>query len=464
MLFVPCPRKTRALLKSSPFNPRIQGPAMGRPLFLGPSMNLAHHSPARWRSLAYPWFIWALAAAFFFYKYVLQVFPSIMSADLMRAFDISGAGLGNLAACYFYAYLIMQIPVGILLDRYSTRWITSAAVFISAMSCLCFASAHSLLPASLARALMGFGTAFAAVSCFKLSTLWFPPKRFALMAGLSMTVAMLGAVGGEAPLAYLVKLQGWRETIYDCALPGFALAALIFMSLRDKKGNYSTQPDDVSSQREPLLHQLKKIMKSKQTWLLSLYSGLAFAPVSVFGGLWGVSFLHQAYDLDVTTAASTISLIFVGFAIGCPLSGWFSDYIGRRKIIMGAGTVMALFTIVAVLYLPQASAMLLSTLLFCFGLGASCFFLCFSMIREINTLAFAATVLGFMNTFDSLCEAVIEPFVGKLLDLGWDGKMDAGARLFSVHNYHAALAVLPLLFILGLVLMPLIKETHCRQV
>lgn len=86
------------------------------------------------------------------------------------------------------------------------------------------------------------------------------------------------------------------------------------------------------------------------------------------------------------------------------------------------------------------------------------------MVREIHPLIFAATVLGFMNMFDSICEAVSEPFVGKLLDLGWEGKLENGARLFSVHDYHIALSVLPIYFILALFIICYIKETYCEQV
>ncbi len=418
-------------------------------------MSPSHSSSAR--SL-YPWLVWGVAAAFFFYKYVLQVFPSVINADLMRAFNISGAGLGNLAAYYFYAYLLMQIPVGILLDRYSPKYITLCAVLICALSCLGFAYSNTLFNASFNRFLMGFGSAFAAVSCFKLISVWFPPKRFAMLAGLSMTAAMLGAVGGEAPLAYLVSLHGWRETIAYCAIPGFILALIFAFIVKDKKA-----VNNSSINSSPLSQQFKKIFKNKQTWLLSLYSGVTFAPVSVFGGLWGVSFLHQAYGLSSTMAASTLSLIFIGFAIGCPLSGWFSDYLGRRRIIMAWGTIVALISISLILYLPQASASLLSVLLFLFGLGASCFFLCFSMIREINPLYLAATVLGFMNTFDALCEALIEPLIGRFLDLSWNGQMDSGARLFNLNDYHNALSILPILFMLGLLLLPFIKETFCQQ-
>lgn len=410
----------------------------------------------------YPWIVWGLGAAFFFYKYLIQVSPSVMSADLMRAFSVTGAGLGNLAAFFFYTYLIMQLPVGILLDKYSPRLVTSLAILICALSTFLFAHASSLWVAELSRGLMGIGAAFAAVSVLKLTTIWFPPQRFALVAGLSMTAAMLGAIGGETPLAYMVTTSGWRHALEYSAWLGFILLVLFFLLVRDMPKNTQqakSNPVDTTS----FFTRLQSILKDKQTWLLSLYSGLAFAPVSVFGGLWGVPFIQQAYHLPATTAASAVSSIFIGFAIGCPLTGWFSDFIGRRLVIMASGTVVALFTISMVLYLPSASPAILDILLFCFGLGASCFFLCFSMIREIHLLIFAATVLGFMNTFDSLCEALSEPFIGKLLDLGWKGTLSNGARVFSVHDYHLALVVVPIYLTLALLLVPFIKETYCQQ-
>lgn len=410
----------------------------------------------------YPWLVWFLGAAFFFYKYVLQVSPSVMTDDLMRTFAISGAGLGNLAACFAYTYLIMQIPVGVLLDRWSPRIITTLAIFICALGTLLFANSHTLLSAGISRALIGVGAAFAAVSCFKLAALWFPPKRFALVAGLSMTAAMLGAVGGEAPLSFLVTHFGWRHAMSYVAFPGFLLMFLVFIIVRDKP-SHATSQEATTINFAMVLKQLKTIFKSQQTWLLSIYSGLAFAPVSVFGGLWGVSFIKQAHHLSATDAASAVAFIFIGFAIGCPITGWFSDWVQRRKIIMTVGSLIALIMMILVLYLPHLSLPMMQLLMFCFGLGASCFFLCFSMVREINPLIFAATVLGFMNTFDAICEAITEPFIGKLLDLGWDGKLDQGARIFSLRDYHLALLALPIYLAIALFTLFFIRETYCQQ-
>ncbi len=411
----------------------------------------------------YPWIIWLLGAAFFFYKYVLQVSPSVMSTELMQAFSITGAGLGNLAACFFYAYLIMQIPVGLLLDKYGPRLMMVLAILVCSLGTFLFAHAQSALTAGICRAMIGFGAAFAAVSCFKLVTIWFSPQRFALVAGLSMTAAMLGAVGGEAPLSYLVNAFGWRHAMTDVAMPGFLLMLLTLLLVRDKKTTVlPAETTRVTFQQ--LWRQIKIILRHRQTWLLSFYSGLAFAPVSVFGGLWGVSFLKQAYGLAPNSAASTISLIFIGFAIGCPITGWLSDYIRQRKSIMLVGTIIAFSSITSAIYLPATlNKSLLDLLMLSFGLGASCFFLCFSMVREIHPLIFAATVLGFMNMFDSICEALAEPLIGKLLDSGWHGAMQQGARLFSAHDYHIALAILPVFFLLALVLLNFTQETYCKQ-
>ena len=94
--------------------------------------------------LIYPWIAITVSALFLFYKYILQVSPSIMTNDLMRAFHVDGAGLGNLAATFFYSYLITQLFVGILLDRYSPRYLSAVAVAVAAFGAYLFSKADTL--------------------------------------------------------------------------------------------------------------------------------------------------------------------------------------------------------------------------------------------------------------------------------------------------------------------------------
>lgn len=417
-------------------------------------------SKHQWLAKVYPWIIWTIAASFFFYKYLIQVSPSVMTGDLMSAFNVHGAGLGNLSAFYFYAYLVMQIPVGIMLDRFSPRLLTTLAIFVCSISTFIFSQTDTFWLACLSRAFMGAGAAFAAVSCFKLAAVWFSPKRFALVSGMFMTAAMLGAVGGQMPLSLLVQHVGWRSALEIVSAMGIFLGILYFLVLRDKpsKTVHSIQNN------EKISRLLQRIVMNKQAWALSLYSGLAFAPVSVFGGLWGVPFLEKAYNLSRTDAALAISCIFVGFAAGAPFWGWFSDYIRKRKPVLFIGTFSALICLLIVLYSPNQVLMTLITLLFFFGFGASGFFTSFAMIRELFPLVLVATVLGIMNTFNSVFEALFEPLVGAILDWTWEGETLKGMHQFSIHGYHISLLILPASLILSLLTLTLIKETHCRVI
>lgn len=408
--------------------------------------------------MIYPWLVWTIAASFFFYKYLIQVSPSIMTSELMQTFRVNGAGLGNLSAFYFYAYLLMQIPVGILLDKYSPRLLTTSAIFICSISTLLFSQTDTLWLASVARAFMGAAAAFAAISCLKLASLWFPAKRFALVSGMFMTAAMLGAVGGQMPLSLLVQQAGWRMALVLIAALGFILGIVYWLIVRDKP----IQVIPGSTPANQLRYSFARIMWNKQTWFLSLYSGLAFAPVSVFGGLWGIPFLETAYQLSRTDAALAVSSIFIGFAAGAPFWGWLSDFIGQRKPLLFFGTTLALVCLSLVIYNTQFALAFLIFLLFSFGFGASGFFTSFAMIREVFPLALAATVLGIMNTFDSLCEALYEPLVGAFLDWTWDGKIVNGVHQFSTEGYRFSLSLLPLSLVLSLAILFFIEETFCR--
>jgi MFS family permease len=418
------------------------------------TLQIKHH----WLIKAYPWIIWTIAASFFFYKYLIQVSPSVMTGDLMSAFQVNAAGLGNLSAFYFYSYLVMQIPVGIMLDRYSPRALTTIAIFVCSISTFIFSQTNSLVLACMSRALMGAGAAFAAVSCFKIAALWFKPKRFALVSGMFMTAAMLGAVGGQMPLSLLVQHVGWRNALKVVSILGVLLGIIYYLILRDKPSKSVARPEN----KEKVSQLLKRIITNRQAWALSLYSGLAFAPVSVFGGLWGVPFLEKAYQLSRTDAALAVSFIFIGFAAGAPFWGWLSDYILRRKPILFIGTFLALICLLIVLYSPHQYVASLSILLFFFGFCASGFFTSFAMIRELFPLILVATVLGIMNTFNSVFEALFEPVVGVLLDWSWDGAVVNGMHQFSLHGYYNALLLLPVSLALSLVTLALIDETYCR--
>jgi len=420
------------------------------------------YSKSFWSSI-YPWLIWGISSSFLFYKYLLEVSPSVMVEELMREFSLSGAAMGNLAAYYFYAYLVMQLPTGILLDRFSPRRLITGAIMVCAGGAWLFSKANTLGMAEIGRLLIGIGGAFSAVGTMKLITLWFPPQRFAWVSGLMMTVGMLGAVGGETPLAYSVSLLGWRTTMALGAVVGALLALLLWFLVRDHREQEIIEHEEIPEIKSGFLFYLTELMKKPSSWLISLYSGLAFAPISSFGGLWGVPFLMEEYHLTRPSAAGLTSLIFIGFAMGSPLAGWWSDKIRRRKPVMVVGTVLGMAMLLLVLYSPTKSTLLLGILLWGFGYFTSFFFVSFAYMREINNPRSSGMSIGFINMFNAACGALSEPLIGKLLDMRWDHHMLHGVRWFSIENYQHALTALPIGMLLALILLLFIKETFCQS-
>ena len=143
--------------------------------------------------------------------------------------------------------------------------------------------------------------------------------------------------------------------------------------------------------------------------------------------------------------------------------GWLSNVIGKRKPLMLLGTLLAMVGLMTVIYGSNLHMRIISVCLFLFGFGASGFFISLSMIKEGFPLILTATVLGFMNTFDSICEALTEPLIGILLDFGWNGHLENGIHQFSVHGYQLALLLLPVYLIIALILLIFIKETYCQN-
>jgi len=408
------------------------------------------------------WLIWLLSALFMCYKFAIEVSPSVMTSHLMGEFNLTGAQMGNLAACYFYAYLLFQIPAGLLVDRWGPRRVTTVAIVLCALGAFLFSQATTFSMAAAGRFLTGTGAAFAAINCLKLVANWFPARQFALMAGLMMTVGMLGAVAGQGPLSSFIAFLGWREAMSVLALVGIVLSLLFVLIVRDQAPNHRREVN-LMPEKQGVLKNLKSLFRNKQAWFLSFYSGFAFAPVSAFGGLWGVPFLTEAFGYSPKAAAQGSSLIFLGFAFGAPLFGWLSDKMGKRKPVMLWGTLVAALSLTSVLYLPQLDPYLVFSLLFLFGFSISSFLLCFTMIKEINYAALAATSVGFMNAFDALFGAFSDPLTGKVLDLWWTGAVVDGARVFSLAAYHYALFILVIYFVLALVFLRFVRETHCKQ-
>lgn len=419
-------------------------------------------------SFFYPWLIWSLGAAFFLSEYFARIAPEIMVPELMATFKVNALSLGSLSGIFYTAYLGMQMPAGIIIDRYGTHFLLTAAATLCAIGCFLFASANFFNVAQIGRFLMGFGASFAFVGTLKLAAIWFPSTRFGLLSGLTQALGMIGAATAAGPLAFVEHLVGWRNTTWLIGTVLLLIALLIYVVVQEPKrntvsNNYLRDRNPGRLEKKtPFLESFKIIFKNPQNWFNALYIGLVYAPTAGFAELWGTSYLVRVYNLDRTIAASAISCIFLGLAFGCPVMGWLSDKIKLRRPILFGAALSSLVFISCALYIPNLPIQLLFTFLFLYGIANSGFATSYAVAGEINTRSVAGISLGFANMASVLIGACFQPIIGWFLDLQWDGKFLNNAPLYSINAFRHAMMSLPICLIIGFLMVFFIKETHCR--
>jgi len=410
-----------------------------------------------------PWMVWGLGCLFYFYECLLQVSPSVMSTELMHDFSVTSHTLGILSGIYFYSYAAMQLPGGVMMDYFGPQRLLTLATLICSVSTMAFGLTDSFYTACLARLMIGFGSAFAAVGTMKLAANWFPANKFALLTGLMVTIGMLGAIGGEAPLALLIDNYGWRHSMVFMGVAGIFLAMLILIVAKDAPEKHVEHAIS-SDLEEPLTSSLMTLIKNRQLWITAIYGGLMYLSTPVFCGLWGVPFLMFKMHLAKATAANYISLVFVGWAIASPLWGIFSNRIGRRKPPLYIGSVGALATSLIFIFAPIQSGFLMQVVLFFFGIFSSAFLPAFAIAKELCDKRYVATGLSFMNMMNMIGIALIQPLVGFILDMMWQGEIVNNVRVYPLEAYHTALAILPAGIFISLLILPRIRETYCHNV
>lgn len=395
----------------------------------------------------------SLCATFLFYKYILQNFPSVIAPQLMESFQLQGLGLGVLSGAYFWTYLIIPLFVGVILDHYGTRWVTTAAIICCGLGVFIFSQAEQLNMAIWGRALTGIGVSFASITYFKLAAVWFDKKYYALLTALLATAGMIGAICGQMPLAWMVEHIGWRASLANLGWVGFALAFLFLIVVKDKPD--STTASIKISEKQDIWTGILLIIKNKQNWLLTGYTGLAFAPVVIFCGLWGNPFLQKAYHLNQLIAPSLISLVFLGLAIACPLFAIIADKISNRLSLMFYTTLISAVSISLIIYAHPMPIWMLGFLLFLFGFSLGAFPLAFVIGKELNPLYLAGTAISLINASDAFLDAITEPAIGTLLDFF---NSTGNSQDFSLFSYHVALAILPLYQLIGAIMLRWVKE------
>lgn len=400
----------------------------------------------------------SIGTLFFFYAFVQRVSPSVMTTELMSEFSVGASGIGLLSGMYFYTYASLQLPVGLLVDRYGARKLLMLSAALCALACIGFAMSTTLWLASLFRALIGGLVAFAFVGSLAIAAEFFSRKRFAMLAGFLMATGMVGAIAGQAPLRLLVETVGWRNCFYILAVAAALLAIASQVVIPKPRKHIKKEKTNTT-----LLQQVRHVISNKQT-LLCAISGFGFASTMLsFGGLWAVPWLTATKDFSQIDASGIVSWLFVGVMIGSPILGWVSDAIGRRKPVLIVGILTCLSTLLAIIHIQHTNTYLLGFLFFIHGLGTGSLVVLMGLCREWNKPSYSASALGFVNMGIVSSGAVMQPVIGTLLDIKWLGTLSDGARTYSEGAYTFAFQSLIGVLLIATLAVFFIRESYCKQ-
>ncbi|MFH1112963.1 MAG: MFS transporter, partial [Pseudomonadota bacterium] len=392
--------------------------------------------------------VWVPGALLYLAGFFQRVAPAVMTDELMSDFGVNAAGLGSLSAFYFYSYVAMQVPTGVLADRWGPRRLLAAGAFVAGLGTVLFALAESMLWAGVGRLLIGGSVAVAFVGLLKVTGQWFPPRLFALVSGLTLFSGIVGAVCAGPPLRLLMSSYSWRSIIAGSAVFTFLVCSGIWALVRDaphEKGYADFPgpgPPTAGNERPGIIRGIADVFRYSNTSLLFVIPGGIVGCVLTFSGLWGVPYLATHHHLTTTGASVMASTLMVSWAVGGPVFGWFSDLINRRKPLYLLGCGLSLAGWAGLLFLNNLPIHVLTGLVVFTGFCSGCMIISFAFAKESVPLNLAGTVSGVVNMGVMMGPMILQPAAGWVLDHYWQGQAVSGVRVYPLAAYQAGFSLM----------------------
>lgn len=385
------------------------------------------------------YFAWGIAAVFYFYQYILRVSPGVMVTDLRQEFRLTAEEFSSLGALYLYAYSLLQIPLGIAIDRFGVRRTVLSSIILCVLGSLMLAWSQSLFAVQASRLLVGAGSACAFMASLKVAADWLPSGKRGFLMGATLTLGTIGALVAGKPQVFLIDNLGWRQTVFSTAGLGmivFFFAVLLLQLPHAPKAV-------IQKSFKEITRAIKAIIANRQVMLYAILAIGVYTPLSVLADLWGTAFLMQKYSLSRADAAQTSMMMYVGLSVGSLVLPWACEkyQILDRAIRVCGFALLLVFSLI--LFGPNLGLPALTAALVLLGIFCSAEMMCFTGAVHYTTPENSGMTIGVVNTFNMLGGAFLQQGVGYVLDAQWDGKVDqSGVRIYQTNEFVMALSLL----------------------
>jgi MFS family permease len=393
---------------------------------------------------------WLITAVYYFYQYTLRSAPAVMMPQLSDAFGLTTAAVASLVGLFYYGYSPFSLVAGVTMDRLGPRRVVPLGAAAVGVGALLFASGNSTA-ASVGRLLQGAGGVFALVGAAYIATTNFPASRAATLIGATQMFGMAGGSAGQFVVGPMIASGvSWSRFWFGMGIAGLAVSALLYALLPPPKPAAHRAGDDWM---RSAARAMGIVFRNPQSILCGVIAGLIFIPTTIFDMVWGVRYLQDARGFDYGSAVIRSATVPFGWIIGCPLLGFISDRIGRRKPVILAGAAVLLGCLAWILYGP-ADVLPPYLLGLVAGVASGAAMLPYTVIKEANPPELSGTSTGVVNFVNFTFSALLGPvFAGLLLSAS------GGASEMTLEHFQTAFV--PLLYGVGIaiVLTLLLRET-----
>ena len=346
--------------------------------------------------------------------------PGLITEQLMRDFNVTASTIGLLTSIQFFVYTSLQVPMGILADRYGPNFFLIVGAILTGLGTIFYSLGTHEIVLFLARIVTGIGDATIWVNMVLILAQWFHKKEFVRLIGLAGMTGSLGFLLATVPFSLWILLLGWRAAFLTAGLLLCLCGLLLYFVLVKKAKRIFVDELVVNLeevQREKTAVLLRRIFSNKQAW------SLFFCHFGVVGGYvgfissWAVPYGTNMYGMTTSHASQLIMIGLIGALMGAPLSSWISSRLESIKKPYIIVHVTVLFGWLSfLLFKGHPSLVFLMFLFFIIGFGYGASALTFAAVRQSFSIKESGIVSGFANTGGFLSAVLLPIIFGYILD------------------------------------------------
>ncbi len=401
--------------------------------------------------------VWFLAAMFYSLQMTLRILPIMLIDYFTQKFGMDAAEFGMLAGCYYLGYAGMQIPIGILLDKYHPRFVISGCILICITGILLTIYSETKIYAYLARLLIGIGSAAGILGAVKSIDDFFP-KKYSMFLGFTVFCGVFGAFYGGAPIGKSIKLFGIEETLMLLVYIALGLSVALLLLYRKSYSENNIRKD------LSVIAIIKSSLLNKRIWFIGFLGGLMVGPMGGFADTWGSKYLIEAKNIDPGFASDAISLIFLGLGLGSSVTG----YIGQKfrslaKLIAFMG--IAQIIVMIILFTMKFDAPIyVYPLTLLIGILSSYQVVVFALANKLSTNHMVGVVTSLVNSLIMFFCFLFNYGIGTILKLFYKS-LSEDRLVYGEEAFHGAFMLIIFCILLGIIgFASLTKKERALQI